>query len=48
MRFENDKIFYKIGLLQKLIFYKNILTFTYSMHYIWFLYSVDECGLIGT
>jgi hypothetical protein len=34
MRFENDKMFYKIALHQKLLFLQNILSSTYSMHYI--------------
>jgi hypothetical protein len=34
MHFEKDKMFYKIDMHKKCFFCKNILSSTYSMHYI--------------
>jgi hypothetical protein len=48
MRFAKYKMFYKITLHQTLLFLQNILSSTYSMHYIWFPHSVGEGGLLST
>jgi hypothetical protein len=48
MRFEKYKMFYKITLHQILLFLQNILSSTYSMHYIWFPHSAGEGGLLST
>jgi hypothetical protein len=48
MRFAKYKMFYKTTLHKILLFLQNILSSTYSMHYIWFPYSAGEGGLLST
>jgi hypothetical protein len=47
MRFEKYKMFFKITLHQILLFLQNILSSTYSMHYISFPHSAGEGGLLS-
>ena len=42
------KMFFKTTLHKILLFLQNILSSTYSMHYIWFPHSVGEGGLLST
>jgi hypothetical protein len=48
MRFEKYKMFCKTTLHKILLFLQNILSSTYSMHYIWFPHSAGEGGLLST
>jgi hypothetical protein len=48
MRFAKYKIFYKTTLHKILLFLQNILSSTYSMHYIRFPHSAGEGGLLST
>jgi hypothetical protein len=48
MRFEKYKMFYKTTLHKILLFLQNILSSTYSMHYIGFPHFVGEGGLLST
>ena len=48
MRFAKYKMFYKTTLHKILLFLQNILSSTYSMHYIWFPHSAGEGGLLST
>ena len=45
---KNTKCFFKITLHKILLFLQNILSSTYSMHYIWFPHSAGEGGLLST
>jgi hypothetical protein len=47
MHFEKYKMFYKITLHKILMFLQNILSSTYSMHYILFPHSAGEGGLLS-
>jgi len=49
MRFAKiQNVFFKTTLHKILLFLQNILSSTYSMHYIWFPHSAGEGGLLST
>jgi hypothetical protein len=48
MRFAKYKMFFKTTLHKILMFLQNILSSTYSMHYILFPHSAGEGGMLST